>query len=139
VLGAVGVNVGTRFLASREATITDRYKQAILAAASQDAVKFDSLNDLLPSPGTKGYGTVLRSIKTPLIGELQAQPEHARRDSQRLLEVLKTAIQAGNVHEVMPTAGQTAGGIREVLPAAEIVRRMVVEAEKALAGAPTPA
>ena len=139
MLGAVGVNIGTRFLASREATISDNYKQAIVAAASQDSVKFDSLNDLLPSPGTRGYGTVLRSVKTPFIDELQAEPELARRDSQRLLGVLRTAIQAGNVHEVMPTAGQTAGGIRDIRPAAEIVQRMVAEAEEALARAPRPA
>jgi nitronate monooxygenase/enoyl-[acyl-carrier protein] reductase II len=134
VLGAVGVNVGTRFLASREATISDAYKQAILAAASEDAVKFDSLNDLLPSPGTKGYGTVLRSVRTPFIDELQAEPSRARGDPERLLGILKTAIQGGKVHEVMPTSGQTAGGIHEVLPAAEIVERMVMEAERALAG-----
>jgi enoyl-[acyl-carrier protein] reductase II len=135
VLGAVGVNVGTRFLASREATISDEYKEVILAAASQDAVKFDALNDLLPSPGTRGYGTILRSIRTSFIDDLQDQPELARRDAEQLLEVLKSAIQAGNVHEVMPTAGQTVGAITEVLPAAEIVRRMVSEAERALAGA----
>jgi enoyl-[acyl-carrier protein] reductase II len=135
VLGAVGANVGTRFLASREATISDGYKDAILAAASQDAVKFESLNDLLPSPGTKGFGTVLRSVRTPFIDELQAQPELAHRDSSHLLDVLKRAIQAGNVHEVMPTAGQTAGGIHELLPAAEIIRRMTSEAEDALAEA----
>lgn len=129
LLGAAGVNVGTRFLASREATISDGYKQAILAATSQDAVKFDALNDLLPSPGTKGYGTVLRSIRTPFIDELQVQPELARSDSQRLLEILKTTIQAGNVHEIMPTAGQSAGGIHEVRSVAEIIRTMVSEAE----------
>jgi enoyl-[acyl-carrier protein] reductase II len=117
------------------ATISDAYKGAILAAASQDVVKFDSLNDLLPSPGTRGFGTVLRSVRTSFIDELQAQPEVARRDSPRLLGVLKTAILAGNVHEVMPTAGQTAGGIHELLPAAEIIRRMMSEAEKALAEA----
>lgn len=139
VLGVVGANVGTRFLASREATISEGYKRAILEAASQDAIKFDALNDLLPSPGTKGYGTVLRSIKTTFIDELQAQPGLTRHDSQRLLDVLKTAIQAGNVHEVMPTAGQSAGGIHEVLPAAEIVARMISEAETALAGVPRPA
>ena len=136
VLGAVGVNVGTRFLASREATIPDGYKQAILAAASEDVVKFDSLNDLLPAPGTKGYGTVLRSVRTRFIDELQMQPEFAQRDPQRLLGVLKAAIQAGDVHQVMPTAGQSAGGIHEVLPAAKIVELMVADAEKALAGAP---
>ncbi|HEU4355966.1 MAG TPA: nitronate monooxygenase family protein [Actinomycetota bacterium] len=133
VLGAVGVNVGTRFLVSREATISDGYKRAILAAASQDAVEFVALNELLPSPGTKGYGTVLRSLRTPFIDALLSRPEHARRDPEHLLGVLRAAIETGNVHEVMPTAGQTAGGIHEVLPAAEIVHRMISEAEEALA------
>lgn len=133
VLGAVGINVGTRFLASREATISEGYKQAILATASQDVVKFDALNDLLPSPGTRGYGTVLRSVRTPFIDELQAQPERARRDPEHHLGILRTSIQEGNVHEVMPTAGQTAGGIHEIVPAFEIIQRMVSEAEAALA------
>jgi enoyl-[acyl-carrier protein] reductase II len=62
VLGAAGVNLGTRFLASREATISDANKQAILAAASEDAVTFEALNELLPSPGTRGFGTTLRSM-----------------------------------------------------------------------------
>ena len=127
VLGAVGVNIGTRFLASREATISKAYKQAILNATSQDAVKFDMLNDLLPSPGTQGYGTVLRSLKTPFIDELLARPELTGPDQERLLGILTTAIQAGNVHEVMPTAGQTAGGIHEILPTAEIIRRIIAE------------
>jgi len=133
VLGAAGVNVGTRFLASKEATIADGYKHAIIAAASQDAVKFDALNDLLPSPGTKGYGTVLRAIRTPFIDELMAHRGLGRREGDRLRGILRTAILAGKVHEVMPTAGQSAGGIDEVLPAAEIVHRMVSEAEMALA------
>jgi enoyl-[acyl-carrier protein] reductase II len=138
VLGAAGVNVGTRFLASREATISDGYKQAIVAASSEDAVKFDALNDLLPSPGTKGYGTVLRSIKTPFIDELLARPDLASLKRFNLLGVLRAAIQAGNVHEVMPTAGQSAGGIRDVLPVAEIIRRMMSEAVEALASVPQP-
>lgn len=138
VLGAVGVNVGTRFLAAREATISDAYKQAIIAAASQDAVKFDALNDLLPSPGTKGYGTVLRSLRTAFIDELQAQHDLARRDAERFKGILRAAIAAGKVHEVMPTAGQTAGGIHEVLPASEIVQRMISEAEMVLALAAKP-
>jgi nitronate monooxygenase/enoyl-[acyl-carrier protein] reductase II len=129
--GAVGVSVGP-VPCVNEATISDGYKQAIVAAASEDEVKFDALNELLPSPGTKGYGTVLRSINTPFINELLTRPELAHRDSKRLLEVLRTAIQAGAVHQVMPTAGQSAGGIQEVLPAAEIVHRMVSQAEMAL-------
>jgi NAD(P)H-dependent flavin oxidoreductase YrpB (nitropropane dioxygenase family) len=69
---------------------------------------------------------------------LRTEPELARRDPQCHLEVLKRTIQAGKVHEVMPTAGQSAGGIHEVLPAAEIVYRLVTEADSALAGITSP-
>lgn len=132
VLGGAGVNIGTRFLASREATISAAYKQAIIGASSEEAVKFDALNELLPSPGTKGYGTSLRSIRTPFIDELRSRPELVRREADRLLDVLRTSIQAGDVHEVMPTAGQSAGGIDDILPVAEIVTLMISEAEMAL-------
>jgi len=115
-----------------------RLDATIVAASSEDAVRFDALNDLLPSPGTRGYGTVLRSIKTPFIDELLARPDLAAQEAFQLLGVLRTAIQSGNVHEVMPTAGQSAGGIREVLPVAEIIRRMMSEAEEALASVPQP-
>ena len=130
---------GTRFLAAREATSSDGYKRTILAAASQDGVKFDALNDLLPSPGTKGSGTVLRSVRTPFIDGLLSEPELARRDPQYLLGVLRAAIEAGNVYEVMPTAGQTVGGIHELLSAAEIVQGMVREAEDAGSAQPARA
>src|SRR5436853_4730040 len=65
MLGAAGVNMGTRFLASKEAPIDDAWKQALLAAQSEDAVKVDALNDIRPIPGTVVYGTVLRSLRTP--------------------------------------------------------------------------
>lgn len=41
-LGADGVNVGTRFLASSEARIADEWKRAVLLASAEDAVKVDS-------------------------------------------------------------------------------------------------
>src|SRR5207237_1956619 len=52
MLGAAGVNLGTRFLASKEAPIADEWKRAIAAAQSEDAVKVDVLNDIQPLPGT---------------------------------------------------------------------------------------
>jgi hypothetical protein len=39
--------------------------------------------------------------------------------------------QAGRPHETLLTAGQTAGGIKEILPVAEIMRRLVTETEAA--------
>src|SRR5205085_1711208 len=39
MLGAQGANMGTRFLASKEATVSDDWKDGILRAQSEDAIK----------------------------------------------------------------------------------------------------
>jgi NAD(P)H-dependent flavin oxidoreductase YrpB (nitropropane dioxygenase family) len=44
--------------------------------------------------------------------------------------------QAGRQHECLLTAGQTAGGIKEILPIAEIMRRLIAETEAVLSRAP---
>jgi enoyl-[acyl-carrier protein] reductase II len=138
MLGAVGVNMGTRFLASQEAPISDAWKQAIAAAHSEDAIKADVLNDITPLPGTAGFGTVLRSLNTPFLSEWSAKREEARRDRDRLREHLVSTHQAGRQHDALLTAGQTAGGIKEILPVAEIMRRLIAETAAALARAPKP-
>jgi len=76
MLGAVGVNLGTRFIASKEAPAGDEWKQAIAEAESEDAIKVDILNDISPLPGTAGFHTVLRSLRTPFLDEWSAQPRH---------------------------------------------------------------
>ncbi len=135
LLGAVGVNIGTRFLASTEAPITDGWRRAILNANSEDTMKVDALNDIQPLPGTAGYGTVLRSIRTPFMDKWQAKREEARSARELLQQEMQTAIKAGRRHEILLTAGQTAGGIKDVLPVAQLMRRMMAEAEIALARA----
>ena len=135
MLGAVGVNLGTRFLASDEAPIEEEWKQALAGAQSEDTVKLDVLNDIRPLPGTAGYGTVLRSLRTPFMDKWGVRREEARRDRDRLWAEMAAKAQAGRRHETLLTAGQTAGGIKEVLSVAEIMRRMISEAE-ALLSAP---
>jgi len=132
VLGAAGVNLGTRFLASREAPIPDEWKRAIVAASSEDAMKAEVLNDMSPLPGTAGYGTVLRSLHTPFLDEWSAKREEARRERDRLRAHVVSTHQAGRQHETLLTAGQSAGGITEILSVADIMRRLVAEAETAL-------
>ena len=46
-------------------------------------------------------------------------------------EIMASARQ-GRLLDLVPFTGQTVGAIREVLPAAEIVRRLVAEAEETL-------
>src|SRR5436190_4821453 len=98
MLGAVGVNMGTRFLASKEAPIDDAWKQALLAAQSEDAVKVDALNDIRPLPGTAGYGTVLRSLRTPFMDEWGKKRDEARRERERLWAEIQAKTQAGRRH-----------------------------------------
>jgi enoyl-[acyl-carrier protein] reductase II len=132
VLGAAGINVGTRFLASVEAPISQGWKQMIVEAASEDAVKFDAWNDINPPARSGGYGTVLRALRTPFIDQWQQRRDDAKQQAERLRGEVLAAVQQGRLHELMPVAGQSAGLIRDILPAGEIVRRMVAEAQQAL-------
>jgi nitronate monooxygenase/enoyl-[acyl-carrier protein] reductase II len=137
VLGAQGANVGTRFLASEEASADDKWKQAILHTESEEVVRFEVFNEILPSRSDRAYETVPRVMRTVFVEEWQGRPEAARRESERLRAELMSAIKERRPHELLPFTGQTAGIIRDILPAAEIVRKMVAEAEQALERAAT--
>ena len=101
-------------------------------------MKADILNDISPLPGTAGYRTVLRSLHTPFLDEWSAKRDEARRDRDRLRDHLVSTHQAGRQHETLLTAGQTAGGIKDILPVAEIMHRLMSETEAALSRAPKP-
>lgn len=68
--------------------------------------------------------------------EWQGKREEARANRERLNQEMLAATKAGRRHEMLLTAGQTAGGIKDVLPVAQIMRRMMAEAEVALSRAP---
>jgi nitronate monooxygenase/enoyl-[acyl-carrier protein] reductase II len=89
-------------------------------------------NTLMPVPGRGGYGTVPRAVRTPFIDRWEGQAE-AGAHVEELRGELLAALPAGRFHEYMPFAGESAGLIDEILPAGEIVARLVAEAEAALA------
>ncbi len=131
VLGAQGINIGTRFLASTEAPITEGWKQAILTAESEDAIKVEVWNDCLASISGE-YGTVPRALSSPFIEAWSQRREEAKREAEHLRGEVLAAAEQGRLGNLVPFTGQTAGMIREILPAAEIVRRIAAEAEEAL-------
>lgn len=98
----------------------------------EDAVMVDVLNDVMPSPGSYGCGTVLRSLRTLWIDTWQERRDEAKRDAERLRNEVLPVFKQMRIHELFPTAGQSAGLIDEIMPAAEIVRRMISEARQAL-------
>jgi len=136
MLGAVGVNMGTRFLASQESPIDADWKQAIIEARSEDAVKAEVINDIIPVPGTVGYGTVGRTLRTPFLDEWGMKRDEARRSGARLWAEIGERLRRGQRRETLAWAGQTAGGVTEILTVAEIMHQLVDQTEAALARAP---
>jgi nitronate monooxygenase/enoyl-[acyl-carrier protein] reductase II len=132
MLGAVGVNMGTRFLASDESPITEGHKQAITRAASQDAVHFAGFNDIFPQWVAGGYNVSLRAIRTPFIDEWEVRRSEIEGKRNELQGHIVSKISAGRGHEVIPAAGQSSGAITETKPAAQIVLDIIEEAEVAL-------
>jgi len=132
MLGAAGVLLGTRFYASLEADGAEEAKERICAASSGNSVRgiiFDlSRNNVWPAPFT---GRCLVN-------------DHARRWMGREVEMMQNvaavaaeyaaAKAAGNFDVAAVIAGEAVGLIHDIPPAAEIVDRIVTEAEQILGG-----
>ncbi len=110
-LGAKGVQVGTRFIASRECVAHKRYKQALCEGRETDTVLIDR-------------GKVhVRVIRTPLAEELLARPgefNHAQ-----MAKSLEKAWIGGDLRANTLAAGQVAGLVKEVKTVGEIIEEMV--------------
>jgi enoyl-[acyl-carrier protein] reductase II len=130
-LGAQGVNVGTRFLATTEAPINDHWKQMIVDAKSEDAVKVEFLDSVFPKPEGM-FETSPRSLRTTFIDEWNTRRDDAVYASEHLRALIVTSLERNHAEDMVPFGGQSAGLIHEILPAAEVVRRMVADAELAL-------
>jgi NAD(P)H-dependent flavin oxidoreductase YrpB (nitropropane dioxygenase family) len=130
-LGAQGVIMGTRFVASEECTTSAHgHREQIVAATADDTVftdVFDIVDGMKWPAGISG-----RSINTPFAQEwhgreadLAARREEIRAESTTPGEAPERAHSA--------YAGQSAGLVHDVRPAAAIVREIMAEAEAVLA------
>ena len=138
VLGAQGANVGTRFLASEEASSAAAWREQIIAAESEDAVRFETWSAFFPPARESAYDVVPRVLRTPFVERWQGRSDEARVQADELRSEIMAVVGRRAPHEVVPFTGQTTGLISEVLPAGEIVRRMVSEAEEALRSTAEP-
>ena len=119
-LGAVGVWVGTAFLASFESGLWDQQKQEILGARSEDF------------PVTRAYtGKTARDFKNEVIDAWEASDlEPLSMPLQQVLmeDFSSAAMEAGRYDLVNSPAGQIGGMLKDLKPAAQIVRDMVAQA-----------
>ncbi|MFF3322359.1 NAD(P)H-dependent flavin oxidoreductase [Streptomyces sp. NPDC002889] len=133
MLGAQGVSMGTRFLASAEMNVSDAWKQRIVAADAVDAVKAANSDRILPPYTRPGSYGVPRTLRTPLVDTLRERPEDI--DPDEVVPHLMEAVRKGRGDEYLPFTGQSAALVHEILPAGEIIRAVVREAEMLLTGA----
>ena len=139
-LGAQGVWLGTRFLASTESAAHDVYKDAVIAADESQTV-YTTLFD----GGWSAPHRVLRNSTylaweaagRPLPGERPGEGEqlatNADGSAVRRYDDAKPVVGiTGDVESLSLYAGQSAGLVHDVRPAAQIVAELASEAERSL-------
>lgn len=126
-LGAVGVQVGTRFLVANECGVHPNYKKKVLKA-----------NDIATMVTGKRLGHPVRQIKNQFSKEF-LKAEYSQISDQELEELGRGALYRAAVEGDEKTgdflAGQIAGMVNKEQPAAEIIKEMFTEAEEVLKGA----
>jgi nitronate monooxygenase/enoyl-[acyl-carrier protein] reductase II len=137
VLGAAGVNMGSRFLASTEAPVGERWKKALVSYPSEDWIQAGFINAMNPNPGTVGYRTRLRLLRTEFVERWEERTNEVEVDPAPVIAELAEAVAAGEREALLVVGGQSAGLIRRVEPAGAIVRTLVAETREALAEAAT--
>lgn len=123
-LGAEGIYVGTRFIATTECPAHQTVKQAILDAGDTSTVTVSGLTG------------VLRALNTPLM-ERCVQMEASGSTLEEITDLYRAGytkgMLEGNITEGNFVCGSGSGLIREVKSAAEVVREVLEEAERILA------
>jgi enoyl-[acyl-carrier protein] reductase II len=130
-LGAAGVWIGTRFVASEESEAHPEYLRRLVDARATDAVRCDISQAEWPS------GAPYRVLRSPVTegGIAPLAPVATIRRGDQTIEVPPTSSAAPTCWtegrtDLMPNyAGQGVDLINEVLPAAKVVQQMVSEAE----------
>jgi enoyl-[acyl-carrier protein] reductase II len=128
-LGAVGVWVGTRFIASTEAHAGAVFREAILEASDEDTVRTRCYSGKPMRVRRNGYVDDWESRP----GDIQPFPQQAmisRRE--QVTRALGGHLDGLDQARSALPMGQSAGGVHEILPAAQIVARMMAEAEQAI-------
>ena len=128
-LGASGVLFGTRFLATDEAPVDASYKNAVVASDGHDTV-VTTVADTLT--GRDWPGARARVLRTRFIEEWLGREPELRKRRTEVWEKLERADQENDSEYALMWFGQSAGLIDSVIPAAEVVRQVVSDAEEIL-------
>ncbi len=126
MLGASGVQIGTRFLTADECTVHENYKQKVLAARDTDSAVTG-----------RATGHPVRCIRNRLsreFKELEARSATLEEYEKLGSDRLRRAAREGDVVWGSVMAGQAAGLVKQGGSAEEIIKQICAEAEKLLSG-----
>ena len=127
MLGAEGVQLGTRFLSATECGVHPTYKEKIIKAT-----------DLCTMVTGKRLGHPVRSLRTKF-AQNYSKAEYGGMPDEELenlaVGALRLAVQEGDLDKGCFLAGQIAAMVKREQPAAEIVKEIMNEAEPILKGA----
>ena len=128
-LGAQGILLGTRFLASVESPLHPNFKQAIVDSDGHDT-QLSEIPDI--AAGQVWPGAMTRSRRNKFIERWAGREWALRQHRAEAIAKLRAAREAGDVEEGPLSMGQDAGLDPRHPPAGEIVARIAREAEEIL-------
>jgi hypothetical protein len=116
-LGAQGVVMGTRLLASTEMAIAREWKDQIVAADAADAIKDAGADVLLPAYNRPHWPTRPRLLRGAFHDRWSGREAELAEQAPELARQVIADVLVGRGHDVLPFAGQSAGLVRDVRPA----------------------
>jgi nitronate monooxygenase len=134
MLGAEGAWLGSRFVASHEATDADWKKQRVIQAGTDDTILTKVYDLIRASPFPKDIGD--RVLSNRFNSTWHGQDAQLVAQRETLQGQLNTADQANDASVSAVRVGNATGLISSVEPAGEIVRRIIAEAEAILRDRP---
>ncbi|MXO61202.1 2-nitropropane dioxygenase [Altererythrobacter salegens] len=139
-MGAVGVQLGTRFACATESIAHPDFKKAFFRAGARDAVasvQLDPRLPVIPVRALKNKGTEEFTAKQREVGLLLDQGSVDMAEAQLRIEhfwagALRRAVIDGDVENGSLMAGQSVGMVKEEEPVAQIIAQLLAESEEAL-------
>jgi NAD(P)H-dependent flavin oxidoreductase YrpB (nitropropane dioxygenase family) len=128
-LGAQGVLLGTRFLATKESPLHPNFKQAVVDSDGHDTI-LTEIPDI--ARGNVWPGAMARSQRNAFIERWAGREWELRARQPEVLAGLQKATAAGDTDNCTLLFGQDAGLIHDIPAAGEVVERIVAEAEALL-------
>ncbi len=139
-MGAAGLQLGTRFVATEECSAHENFKKVFLKAKSRDAVptaQFDPSLPVIPvraivNEGTKEFNALqLEMLKKVKDEEISVQDAQLKLEEYWLGALRKAVVDGDIVHGSL-MAGQSVGLVKKITSVQEVIDELVTDAERAL-------